>query len=240
MATRARLTPRRPLSRPALGARRPVVGVCGPDGAGKTTLVGRLRDRLADDGFAVRLGYGYGCLLCRRLDRPSGVAGAAFARGRREDAAAVDQPSRVDGRWSGRIARMVRTLHGHVDAGELMVRLWALRLVTARSGRGAVITDRGPLDGLAKHDPRPGSRLAERYLRLASRYDLIVLLDAPADVLAQRDGEHQPAELEYWRLLYRRWADVSAAAGNEVVVADGLTQEPDPIAVDLLRMTFAT
>jgi hypothetical protein len=137
--------------------------------------------------------------------------------------------------WRERFSRLLHTLHGHVDAYELALRLMLLRLAALVSTPAVVVTDRGPLDGLAKHDPRPGSLLARHYLRLASRYDLTVRLDAAADVLAQRDGEHGPDELEGWRVLYRRWADVAAAAGNEVVVADTVARASESIADDIFR-----
>lgn len=220
--------------RPAKGGHRPVVAVSGPDGAGKTSLVRKLRDGLADEGLAVRLGYCYGCVVCRRLDRPSGVAGAAFALHSTARGAAVGRPPMsAAATWRERFSRLLRTLHGHVDAYELALRLRLLRLMALVGPPAVVVTDRGPLDGLAKHDPRPGSLLTRRYLRLASRYDLTVLLDAPAEVLAQRDGEHGLDELDSWRRLYRRWADVAAAAGNEVVAADTVARTCESIADDL-------
>jgi len=220
---------------------RPVIGLCGPDGAGKTTVTGKIRDRLADGGVSVHLGYCYGCVLCRRLDRPSGVAGAAATRGRRPGDHAPSAAPSASGRpaWRDRVARRLRAIHGHIDAGELMIRLLALRWAAARTRTAVVITDRGPLDGLAKHDPPRGSALARRYLRLASRYDLIVLLDAPADVLGQRDDEHTLQELELWRLLYRRCAQEAAAAGTEVFVADA-QRPPDVTAADVVELITTT
>jgi hypothetical protein len=141
--------------------------------------------------------------------------------------------------WRGRLAELLRTVHGYVDAYELVVRLLALRLAATWGTSAVVVTDRGPLDGLAKHDPPRRSQLARRYLRLASKYDLIVLLDAPADLLAHRDGEHCAEELEHWRALYRRWADVTAAAGNEVLVVDTVGRAPDSIALDLCRIVIS-
>jgi hypothetical protein len=212
------------------------VAVCGPDGAGKSTLVRKLRDRLADEGLVMRLGYGYGCFLCRRIDRPSGVAGAAAARSAARGDVVGRLPRSPVPTWRERVLRLLHTVHGNVDAYELALRLMLLRLAALINTSAVVVTDRGPLDGLAKHDPRPGSVLARRYLRMVSRYDLIVLLDAPADLLARRDGEHGPDELEYWRVLYRRWAELAAAAGNEVVLVDTAARASESIADDLCRM----
>lgn len=231
-----------PWFRPFTDGHRPVVAICGPDGAGKTTLVRKLRDGLADKGFVVRLGYGYGCILCRRIDRPSGVAGAAAASGptSRGPSPAGSPATMRRPTWRTRLSHLLHNVHGHVDAYELVVRLMLLRLAALVSTPAVVVTDRGPLDGLAKHDPPPGSLLAQRYLRLTSRYDLIVLLDAPADLLAQRDGEHGPEELERWRVLYRWWAEVAAAAGGAVVVADTVARAPGSIARDLCRIVTST
>jgi hypothetical protein len=202
---------------------RPVIGVSGPDGAGKTAVVHHVRHAFAAEGIRSRLGHCYGCVLCRRLDRPSGVAGPAHARS-----------GRVVPGWRERISHPLRVLHGHLDATELQVRLLALRVAAGRYPEAALVTDRGPLDGLAKHDPPPGSRLARRYLRLAARYGLTVLLDAPPEVLARRDGEHDAEELEHWRRLYRCWAGRAVAAGREVIVVDTAATTPGLVARDVV------
>jgi hypothetical protein len=62
------------------------------------------------------------------------------------------------------------------------------------------------LDGLAKHDPSRRSTAARLYLMLARRYHRIFLVDAPADVLAERDREHPEPELEHWRARFESWA----------------------------------
>jgi ribose 1,5-bisphosphokinase PhnN len=224
------------------GARQLVLAFCGPDGAGKTTLVHKLGDALANHGFVVHTGYCYGCLICRRIDRPSRVPGATPVQSGPPEGPAPAAPASTTPRapWRGRLAQLLRTVHGYVDAYELVVRLLALRLAaTWGTSAVVVVTDRGPLDGLAKHDPPRRSQLARRYLRLAPKYDLIVLLDAPADLLAHRDGEHCTEELEHWRALYRRWADVTAATGNEVLVVDTVGRAPDSIALDLCRIVIS-
>jgi hypothetical protein len=218
MPTRTRLT-----------GRYPVVGVSGPDGAGKTAAVDQVRQAFAADGIRTRLGHCYGCVLCRRLDRPTGVAGAARAR--------VLQPptrARRAGTAAGWLGQALRVLHGHLDATELALRLLVLRFATTRYRAAALVTDRGPLDGLAKHDPPPGSRLARRYLRLADRYGVTLLLDAPPEVLARRDGEHDAEELEHWRRLYRYWARRATGTGHEVVVVDTATSGPELVARELV------
>jgi hypothetical protein len=88
---------------------------------------------------------------------------------------------------------------------------------------------------LAKYDPPPRSLLARHYLRLASRYDLVVLLDAPPAVLAERDGEHCREELEQWRLLYRRWIGRAEANGTQVLVVDTASRQPGAIVSHVVR-----
>jgi len=162
-----------------------IVGVSGPDGAGKSTAVSGLGTRLAAEGVSVRQVYLYGCLACRRAPGSSGGGG------------------------SGARSGLVHRLHAIVDAAEL-----ATRLALATRGRPAVlVTDRTPLDGLVKHGDLAGPRtLAGRLYRAAARrYSLIALLDAPASVLAERDRDHDEATLERLR---RRFANAAAALPN--------------------------
>jgi glycosyltransferase involved in cell wall biosynthesis len=164
-----------------------VVGVCGPDGSGKSTLARQLARRLEARGFTVATAYCFGCVVCRR-------AHAGRARPRAPGPRA----------WS-----WVRRAHAVVDAAELAARLaWAC-LTARRQAHGrppAVVTDRGPLDGLAKFSPPPCSLAAALFTWLGRRYHLMLLLDAPPQVLAARDREHSPGELAVWRRAYRGWA----------------------------------
>ena len=119
-----------------------------------------------------------------------------------------------------------------------MVRLvWARGRAALRPGRRpvAVITDRGPLDGLAKFEPAPGSLAAALFTAVGRRYDLAFLLDAPADVLAARDGDHSARELDEWRDRYRTWARLMPV----LVQLDTRDREPPAVAAEAARMIFA-
>jgi glycosyltransferase involved in cell wall biosynthesis len=195
---------------------RMVVAVSGPDGSGKSSLVRRLADGLAADGFSVATAYCYGCVVCRRSS----------------DRAAGRSRSRPDRRaWISRC-------HASVDAAELMIRLmaawWRARL---RPGRRpvAVVTDRGPLDGLAKFGPAPGSLGAALFASASRRYDVVLLLDAPANVLAARDGEHCRRELDEWRRRYRAWARFVPG----VVQLEIRDLEPAAVAAEAARAVSA-
>lgn len=164
-----------------------VVGVSGPDGAGKSGLVRRLRESLTEDGATVQTTYLYGCVICRRMPEKAGEVALRLSVSTRS------------GAMFRSLARAVRGAHGLVDAAELGLRLAVSTALAAhgrtRSGRAVLLTDRSPLDGLAKHAPATDSFTSRAYRRLAARYDAILLLSAPPDVLALRDGDHDAATL---------------------------------------------
>jgi glycosyltransferase involved in cell wall biosynthesis len=164
-----------------------VVAISGPDGSGKSGLTRRLATTLRQRGCQVTTAHCYGCFACRAVNR-HGTAG----------------PGGPADRW-----RWPRLAHAAVDAAELAARLaWARLLARLRAGArpAVVLTDRGPLDGLAKFDLPRSSPAVAPFRWLAGRYDLTLLLDAPAEVLAARDREHSPGELAVWQERYRRWA----------------------------------
>ncbi|MFI8890221.1 glycosyltransferase [Streptomyces paradoxus] len=201
-----------------------LVCVSGPDGAGKSSLVGRMTTALRDRGYAAAAQYCYGCVVCRRLPQ----------RIRSRFPAAPGQPGSIVsglGMWAGR-------LHGWVDAAVLvtgLARATARARLTSRGRPAAVVTDRGPLDALVKFDPEPGSRLAAAFARLARTYEVSLLLDAEPEVLAQRDGVYALGPLANCRDRYRQWAvqlpyvrAVDAAASPDDVAAEALRCLPEP------------
>ena len=203
------------------GSAAQVIGLAGPDGSGKSTTVRIVREQLSADGAAVASTYGYGCFVCRRM-RPRAEAPGSSGSGSRR-------------------ALWVRA-HALIDAIELGVRLLAARQragVKARRRRvdgygrpvpRIVVTDRSPLDGLVKYDLPPGALASRCFMALARRYRAIVVLDAPAEVLAQRDAEHPADQLERVRATFARWR-----AGLPNVVALDVTSAPPAQAIiDLL------
>jgi glycosyltransferase involved in cell wall biosynthesis len=152
-----------------------VIGVSGPDGSGKTTVATELARR--SDSPVLHL---YGCVLCRRTSWGAGTSVPTSLR----DSHAT---------W--------RRIHAAVDAVELWIRLGVTLRAVRRSGRSSVVTDRSPLDGLAKHGS--SARIAGKLFRSAAgRYTLIALLDAAPTALAERDREHPVVDLARWRHRY--------------------------------------
>ncbi|GAA1505140.1 hypothetical protein GCM10009730_05400 [Streptomyces albidochromogenes] len=195
-----------------------LICVSGPDGAGKSSLVGQVATGLRGRGYAVATQYCYGCVVCRRLPRRIRFRFTASVGECRSLASGART-------WAGR-------LHGWVDAAELAATLaqaGARARLTARGRPVVVVTDRGPLDGLVKFDPEPGSGLAAVFTRMADRYQVTLLLDAEPEVLADRDGEYPTDLLAKFRDRYRRWAErlphvhlVHAAAPPATVAAEAM------------------
>jgi thymidylate kinase len=161
----------------ALARRGTVIAVLGPDGAGKSSVLARLR---AEIPVAVTIVYmGNGAAAARKRPRAGGVLRAAA-------------------QWlpeGPRIAqfRLRRTLYA----------AWRVWRAHAYAWRGdIVLCDRHPLEALAL-DPE-ASGLSGRLGRLIPWPDEIVILDAPGTVLFARKGEHSPERLEQWRWAYRR------------------------------------
>ena len=197
-----------------------IIAVSGPDGAGKSSLVADLLPALRSRGLAVTPAYCYGCVFCRRCGRPGRAA--AWGPGRPEPAGIISLLSRP---------------HALVDAAELAARLLAARFrakVAARKRPTAVVTDRGPLDGLAKFDPAPGSWPAVLFTRLGRCYDLTLLLDGRPDILAARDGEHTAIQLTDLRGRYQRWERRLPG-----VAYLGAEARPERVASEALRLALS-
>lgn len=200
--------------RPA-GLRRPgpVVAVLGPDGAGKGTVIAALRREIPATVTARYLGHGEAS-RGEYVSRPRTAASAAGVRaaGRRAARVVLGLLS-VERRESQyRLRRALRSA----------LRTWAGYLYAWRGD--IVICDRHPLELLAVDDDEPGPAAAlERraVLALVPWPDAVVLLDAPADVLYARKGEHSPERLEHWRARYQ---EVFAPRGATTVSTTGAVE----------------
>ncbi|MFF5789227.1 glycosyltransferase [Streptomyces sp. NPDC012693] len=185
-------TPRGPL----------LVAVSGPDGAGKSSLVGRLAELLAERGLTVVTLHCYGCFLCRRFPVPPRVKDAAEP-GRGGWARRATDPQRGGSR--------LRRAHAFLDAGELAARITVAGLraragARARGGEAVVLTDRGPLDGLAKFDLPADSGAATAFRRIAGRYALTLLVETCSDTLRRRGWEEVAGPPAGWWARYRSWS----------------------------------
>ncbi|QKW09735.1 glycosyltransferase [Streptomyces sp. NA04227] len=163
-------------------SRRLLVGVSGPDGVGKTSLVDKLVPLLRDSGYTVSTAHCYGCVFCRRFPgRPR------FWRD-------ADRRT-VLGVWFD-------TAHAWFDAAEAAVRTAGACLGARTRGRDGrprlVVTDRGPLDSLVKFDPPEGSATTALFRRLARRYDMTLSLSPgtePGHCVRRAN----------WTTRYERW-----------------------------------
>ncbi|MFG3346140.1 glycosyltransferase family 4 protein [Streptomyces sp. NPDC048018] len=180
-----------------------LVAVSGPDHTGKSSLVRALAGRLRRRGFAVVTVHCYGCVLCRWFPVPPRVReeGGPGGTGAGEWVRRSARPERR-GSW-------LRRAHAVVDAGELALRIGAARLgVTVLAGGrpAVVVTDRGPLDGLVKFDLPPGRGAAERFARIADRYDLTLLPETLPATLTGRGWEAAAGSPAAWWARHRAWA----------------------------------
>jgi thymidylate kinase len=166
-----------------------LIGVAGPDGSGKSTLVAGLARWLGPGERAAPTVYLYGCAVCRHWRGNPLSTGLA-----------------VDDHRAGLLRRRLRSLHALLDAAEMTMRLLSAVLLARAAGRDLVVTDRTPLDALVKHDPRPRSMAGRWYLALARGYRTLLWLDADPATMAARDGEHPQEELAASRTRFARWA----------------------------------
>ncbi|WP_149182504.1 glycosyltransferase [Streptomyces sp. TRM49041] len=209
----------RPRLRSATSRDSILVAVSGPDGAGKTTLVGRLVPLLRAKGYVVTRTYCYGCVLCRRFPR--------------RRARSAPPPDGFAARALTTLGAALDAVHARVDAADLALRLAVARLLSAMRGRDGgptvIVSDRGPLDGLVKFDPPASSRTAALFKRLDRAYDLTLLLDARPGARADGAVRHRPGGRRSGdpRERFRRWAPSLTG-----VVPMGVGADPPPAAAE--------
>ncbi|MGW6394165.1 glycosyltransferase family 4 protein [Streptomyces sp. NPDC055103] len=198
----------------------PLVALSGPAGTDTSSLVRRLATLLGERGVTVVTTRGHGCFLCRRFPVPPRV---------REEGEPGERWTR---RASGPECRgsLPRRAHALLDAAELAARITTARL-TARGGQAVVVTDRGPLDGLARFDPPPSSSAAAAFRRLAGRYGLTLLVETGPDPLPGGGRTSVAASTAAGWARYRAWsvrlprlARLDGARAPSLVAAGALEQ----------------
>ena len=187
------------------------VALIGPDGAGKTTVARRLQRELALPVEYVYMGVNpdsSNYLL------PTTRAVHAFRRrrGAKPDTAGPREPHQTDqARPRGLVPRGLRSARSFARLGNRLAEEWHRALVASlRRRRGEiVIFDRHFFADYYAYDvaAQPRRSAARRLhgfilTRLYPRPDLVIYLDAPAEILLARKGEGTLESLERRRREY--------------------------------------
>ncbi|AGL14308.1 thymidylate kinase-like protein [Actinoplanes sp. N902-109] len=184
-----------------------VVALVGTDGSGKSTVASALTDRLTGIGwgtgsayFGMARGNLPGVALARRmLGVGSTTPPRAAATGSRP---APDHPG-------------LRKAAAWFYAGEYVWR-YLSTVAPAVARRRVVIADRWVYD--LRESPWPGSPAARVVERLVPAPDVLVLPDAPIDLIHRRKPERSRAEQEAQQQRYRRLLDERPARHAELTV----------------------
>ncbi|KUL27695.1 nucleoside/nucleotide kinase family protein [Actinoplanes awajinensis] len=214
-AQRRGVLPAGPAAGPlGLRVRGVVVALVGTDGAGKSTVAAALDESLRRSGFVTASAYfGMargnlpGVAFARRVLGVGSTAPTPGTTGRGAGGPEADEPP-ADHVWLRRAAAWFY-------AGEYSWRY--LRTVTpALARRRVVIADRWVFD--LRESPWPGSRAARLVEFLVPAPDLLVLPDAPAEVIHRRKPERSLAGQRAQQDRFRRLLAERPARCAELLV----------------------
>jgi thymidylate kinase len=209
-------------------ARGVVVATVGTDGSGKSTVAGELSQRLANIGFTSRAAYfgmargnlpGVG--LARRLLGVPAAGGEDVSKAEVSDAPLDHAGIRRIAAWYYALEygwRYLTTVAGPRRRGEV------------------VICDRYVYD--LRDSPWPGSRASAFAERLVPRPDIMVLPDAPAEVIHARKPERSLADQRRQQEQFRGLlAERPGRCANLIVDTSG--QQSDPVEPLVLAVLSA-
>jgi thymidylate kinase len=200
-----------------MGSRAFTVALIGPDGAGKTTLARRLEQELPMPAHYLYMGVS-GDSSDRMLPTTRLAHALKRRRGAAPDTAGPPDPAEVrKPRPKGAIKRARRSVRAALRlANQLAEESYRNVLAWRHLRRGAVVLfDRHYFSDYHAYDIANGARPLSRRVhgwalqRVYPRPDLVVYLDAPAEVLLARKGEGTLEALERRRGDYLELAGVT-------------------------------
>jgi thymidylate kinase len=218
------------------------VALIGPDGAGKTTIGRRIEDTLPLPVKYVYMGINLDSsnhmLPTTRL-----IKAIKRARGAAPDTAGPPDPTRVRQRPKGLVKRMLASAKSGLRMTNRIGEEWfrqGLAWYYQRRGN-IVLFDRHFFSDYYAYDivsTRADQRLSERVHgfmlnRVYPKPDLVIYLDAPAEVLFARKGEGTIAALERRRQEYMALRDVV----RHFAVVDA-TQPAEDVARDVSNLIW--